>query len=250
VTRRATAMPRHTPTTARFEARARARRWAPWRRAAILVLVLAVIGAIVWLIWWSPVLVVRSVRVEGASGAQAGEVTTVAQVPVGQPMARVDLDAVTRRVRAKVEIAEARASRSWPNTVVIAVKPRVPVLALKNPQGELQVVDATGVAFGTVAEAPAGVPMVTASSAAGTTQDAIKSALSVVSTLPPDLAAQVSTLTVATASSVTFTLAGIQVTWGGADQPELKVKVLRTLMQTHPAAIDVSAPDSPVTRDG
>jgi len=40
------------------------------------------------------------------------------------------------------------------------------------------------------------------------------------------------------------------VTWGGADQPELKVKVLRTLMQTHPAAIDVSAPDSPVTRDG
>ena len=212
------------------------------------LVVAAVIAGVGWLVWFSPYLVVRQVEVEGVSGADAAAVTEIAKVPIGQPLARVDTAAISERVRGKVSIAEARTSRSWPDAVTITVRPRVPALVLKNSQGQLEVVDATGVSFGVVPEPPAGVPLVEASSTSGESKDALKAALSLIRTLPDDLAAQVSSINVSSANLVTFTLGGVQVTWGGADEPQRKVQVLRALLKTGPEMIDVSAPDTPTTR--
>ena len=51
-------------------------------------------------------------------------------------------------------------SRSLPDTVVITVTPRVAVLAVRNPRGEVDVVDRDGFTFRTVGSAPADVPLV------------------------------------------------------------------------------------------
>lgn len=232
----------------RFAERARARRWAPWRRALVVLAVLAVVSGVIWLVAFSPYLVVRQVEVEGVTGAERDAVVAVAQVPLGTPLARVDTGAITDRVRGRVTVADARTSRSWPATITVTVRPRTAALVLKNSQGQLEVVDATGVAFGEVAEAPAGIPVVTASSEQGQSKDALKAALSLIRTLPADLSAQVSTITVGSANLVTFRLGEVDVTWGGADRPERKIAVLRALLATTPAAVDVSAPDTPVTR--
>ena len=61
-------------------------------------------------------------------------------------------------------IAAAAVERRWPSTVVIQAVPRMPALAVRNSQGQLQVVDAAGVAYATVAEVPRGVPLATAES--------------------------------------------------------------------------------------
>jgi cell division protein FtsQ len=109
-------------------------------------------------------------------------------------------------------------------------------------------VDATGVAFGVVSSAPEGVPVVTATGSKGTTPEALRTSLAVLEALPADLADEVSTVKVSSADLATFTLGKRTVVWGGAEDAERKVAIIRALLTTKAKVIDVSAPDTPVTR--
>lgn len=232
----------------RFQERALERRRRPWRRALWVLGSLVVVGALVWLTFWSPVLAVRTIEVSGLTGADRTAVAGLVGVEKGTPLARVDLDAVEQRVRTRRTIAEVSVERGWPSTLLVRTVSRQPALVLKNPQGQLEVVDSTGISYDTVKTPPAGIPVVTAASPKGTTQPALEAALSVVSVLPPALAGQVSAIEVSTVNLVSFTLGGVTVVWGGSDEPERKLQILQVLLPTNPAVIDVSAPDTPVTR--
>ncbi|KGN33120.1 peptidase S33 [Knoellia sinensis KCTC 19936] len=234
----------------RFRARALQRRRRPWLRILWTIVALAVVGALVWLVFWSPVLAARTVEVSGVTGADRTAVADLVDVDGTTPLARVDLEAVEQRVRTRRNIAEVSVERGWPSTLHVRAVPREPALVLKNPEGQLEVVDATGVAYGSVRTAPAGVPVVTADSTKGTTKPALEAALSVIHTLPSDLADQVSSIRVSTANLVSFTLGDVEVVWGGADEADRKLAILRALLATEPTSIDVSAPDTPVTRGG
>lgn len=232
----------------RFRERALRRRRQPWVRGLWTVVVLALLAGLGWLSFWSPVLAVRSIEVRGVTGADRTAVAGLIQVPLGTPLARVDIEAVEERVRGRRTVAEVSVERRWPSTLLVRAVPRQPALVLKNPQGQLEVVDATGLSYGTVATAPPGVPVVTAASSKGTTKEALESALSMVHTLPPDLASQVRSIKVSTANLVSFSLGDVEVVWGGVDEADRKLAILRALLPTRPAVIDVSAPDTPVTR--
>lgn len=202
----------------------------------------------VWLAFWSPVLSVRSIQVTGVTGADKTAVNGLVNVAKGTPLARMDLDAVEQRVRSRRAIAEVSVERGWPSTLRVQVVPRQAALVLKNPEGQLEVVDATGVSYGTVTAAPTGVPIVTAASTEGTTTEALEAALSVIRTLPADLAQRVTAIQVSTANLVSFSLNGVKVVWGGADAADRKLEILHALLPTKPEVIDVSAPETPVTR--
>lgn len=232
----------------RFRDRALQRRRRPWRRLLWTTGTLLVVAAVGWLMFWSPVLAVRSVQVSGVTGADRSAVAALVGVEEGTPLARVDLDAVEQRVRTRRILAEVSVERGWPSTLVVRTVPRQPALVLKNPQGQLEVVDSTGVSYDTVTVPPPGIPVVTAASTKGTTKEALEAALSVVGTFPPTLADQVSAIEVSTANLVSFTLGGVEVVWGGADEAERKLRIVQALLPTKPAVIDVSAPDTPVTR--
>jgi cell division protein FtsQ len=66
--------------------------------------------------------------------------------------------------------------------------------------------------------------------------------------LPAQLQRRVSAVTVSGADLVTMKVGRTTVTWGGVDQPEKKLAILTALLKGAPRAIDVSAPDTPVTR--
>ena len=232
----------------RFQERALERRRRPWRRVLWLVGALAAVAALVWVTFWSPVLAVRSVQVFGVGGAERAGGAPRVGGEQGTPPGPGDLDAVEQRVRTRRVLAEVSVERGWPSTLVVRTVPRQPALVLKNPQGQLEVVDSTGVSYDTVTVAPTGIPVVTAASPKGTTPQALEAALSVVSTLPPSLAGQVSAIRVSTANLVSFTLGPVEVVWGGADEAQRKLAILEALLPTAPAVIDVSAPDTPVTR--
>jgi len=209
---------------------------------------LALLMGGVWLVELSPVLVARSVRVEGVSPGTAATIRSLAAVPMGTPLARVDTAAIARRVLATGTLAEVTVSRSWPNAIVIVASPRVPVLAVKNPQGQVQVVDGQGLAYATVAAPPKGVPLIDTVENPPS-KDSMRAGITVLQALSTVQRGRVTNVTVSGANMVTLRLGTVTVVWGGASEPELKVKVMTALLrQNRAGTIDVSAPRTPVTR--
>lgn len=232
----------------RFAARAAHVRRRPWLVTAWLAGGLALLAGGIWLVQFSPVLVARSVRVEGVPRGAVAEVMRRAAVPIGTPMARVDTTAIADRVIATATLAEVSVGLSWPSTIVIMASPRVPVLAVKNPQGQVQVVDAQGVAYATVSAPPKGVPTINTVENPPS-RDALRAGITVLRALSPSQRGRVTNVTVSGANMVTLKLGAVTVVWGGASEPELKVRVLTALLG-HKGfkTIDVSAPSTPVTR--
>jgi cell division protein FtsQ len=232
----------------RFERRAAAVRRRPRALVAVAAGVAVVLALTVWLVGFSSVLAVRTVTVTGlADPGEQQAVVTAAQLPVGVPLARVDTGGAVERVAQIPTIASVSVSRSWPSTVVVSVQRKVAVLAVKNPQGQLQVVDASGVPFETVATLPPGVAQVNAATDAPD-PEGIKAAISVLQLLPAEQRAQVSGVTVTSADLVTFQLGSVNVVWGGVADGPKKLAVLQALLATKPGVVDVSAPDTPITR--
>jgi cell division protein FtsQ len=213
-----------------------------------LVVALALVAGGVWLVEFSPVLVTRSVRVEGVPGGQVAKIVARAAVPMGRPLAKADTDAIARRVIATAVLAKVTVSRSYPSTIVISASLRVPVLAVKDPQGHVQVVDAQGVAYATVSQAPEGVPLVNTLESPSSTAS-MRAALGVLKTLSPKQRTRVSKVSVLGPNMVMLKLSGVSVVWGDGSEPQLKVKVMTALLkQKNVETIDVSAPRSPVIR--
>jgi cell division protein FtsQ len=80
-------------------------------------------------------------------------------------------------------------------------------------------------------------------------RDSLLAAITVLEVLSPSQRARVSNVTVSGANLVTLKLRAVTVVWGGASEPELKVKVMTALLRLKGVhTIDVSAPRTPVTR--
>lgn len=233
---------------ARFAVRAAQVRRRPWLLAVWLAGALLLLATGLWLVELSPVLVTQSVRVQGVP---AGEVSTIARragVPLGTPLAKVDTLAIARRVIATPTLAEVTVRRSWPSTIVISVRMRVPVLAVKDPQGQLQVVDSQGDVYAIVSAPPQGVPLVNTVENPPS-KESMSAAISVLQALSSGQRAAVTDVAVLGENMVTFKLGPVSVVWGGASEPELKVKVMTALLkQKGVGTIDVSAPLTPAIR--
>jgi cell division protein FtsQ len=233
---------------ARFQQRASHARRRPWRLAGWSTAAVAVVALLVWVVGFSSLLAVRTVEVVGVPSAEARAITGLAAVPLGTPLARVDRDRIADRVRQRATLANVSIERSWPSTLVIHASPRVPVLVAKNPQGQLHVVDARGVAYAQVRTAPRGVPVVLAASDAALTPEALRAAVSVVTVLPAAVERRTTNVSVSGANLVTLKVGRTSVVWGGVSEPQKKLKVLTALLPGSPRLIDVSAPDTPITR--
>jgi cell division protein FtsQ len=109
-------------------------------------------------------------------------------------------------------------------------------------------VDAQGVAYATVSAAPKGVPLIDTVESPPS-MESMRAAMTVLRALSPGQRGKVTNVTVLGPNMVTFKLGPVTVVWGGASEPELKVKVMTALlMQKGVGTIDVSAPRTPVIR--
>jgi cell division protein FtsQ len=233
---------------ARFQRRAQDVRQRPLRLLGYAAVVVVVLLALGWVVGFSPLLAVRTVEVVGVPDSEVAAIKALAKVPLGRPLARVDDDAVAARVAERATLADVSIERSWPSTLVIHASPRQPFLVVKNPQGQLQVVDATGVAYAQVSTAPRGVPTVNAASSAALSRDALAAAVSVVQVLPAAMQKRVTNVTVSSANLVTLRIGRTSVVWGGVGAPERKLAIMTALLKGNPKLVDVSAPSTPVTR--
>lgn len=229
----------------RFARRQWARRWLAWRPVLALLLAVGLVVGAVWLVFFSPVLAVQVVEVEGGSTLGDAEVRAVAAVPDGQPLARVDLDAVRSRVEALAVVRSAEVTRQWPDGVRITLEERV-AIAVVDIGGRIRGMDAEGVIFRDYAQAPPSLPRVRTTGETG--PDALREPAEVVAALPEDISRRVDHVSVATVDQIELVLRdGRTVTWGSAEESEQKAAVLVRLLQQPARHYDVSVPGNATT---
>jgi cell division protein FtsQ len=229
----------------RFNRRQWRRRWLAWRYVLVAVLVVALVAGGIWLVYFSSVLTVKRVDVEGNQLLTRNQVLEAARVPDGEQLARVDIDAIATRLRALAAVRSVDISRKWPDAVQIEVRERVAVAVIEIG-GKLRGLDAEGVVFNDYAKAPPGLPRI--SSTSSTTPDALKEAATVVAALPKELSAMVDHVEVLTVDQITLVLRDERVVlWGSSDDSATKAEVLLQLLRQPAKVYDVSVPGQPTT---
>ncbi|GAA4108250.1 hypothetical protein GCM10022215_01810 [Nocardioides fonticola] len=230
----------------RFARRQWARRLLTARRALVLLGLVAVAAVAVWAVWFSSWLSVAKVEVHGTSQLTAAQVENAARVPLGGPLATVDLGAIRTRVEALAGVASADVTRSWPDGVRIDVTERQAV-AVVRIGGLLRGMDAGGVVFRTYRTAPVGLPAVT--TGAGTSAEALAEAAAVVTSLPQEVAVKVDHIDVRSVDAIALVLRdGRTVEWGNSTNSRQKAEVLGALLRQQARVYDVSVPSKPTTR--
>ena len=225
------------------------------RRTVQLAAVVLGLGLVAWVVWGSPVLSVRSVRVDGESTLPADQVRETAGIEEGIPLLRVDVTAVRDRVARLPQVDSVEVARGWPSTVVITVVERRPVAVVGTP-GSRSLVDDSGILFDTVTgDAPEGVvPLEVADP--GPDDPPTMAALGALTALPPGVREQVTAAAATSAEDVSLTLSdGTLVRWGTAEETPAKASALTAVLaqieaeSIEPAGtIDVSTPDAVVLR--
>jgi len=210
----------------------------------VLLVLLTVFGA-GYLVLFSPLLGVRTVEVVGVRSLSAGDVRAAAAVPEREPMLRVDLEEIRRRVKQLSLVADVRVDRSWPSTLVVEVTERVPVAVFKAEDGQW-LVDATGLAYTpATSEEATGLPELVVPRAVPD-DPATAVAVRVLTVLPERVRQELLAVTAHSPHDVRLTLsAGREVRWGGARDAERKAAVLDVLLSRPGKVYDVSAPELP-----
>ena len=209
------------------------------------VLLVALLGAGVWLVWFSSVLATQHVQITGLKTLSKDEVNSRAAVPLGVPLARQDLPGIADRVAQFPQIEHVVVERSWPNDVKVVVTERTPVFAVR--YANLYVlVDKSGVPYLTVTKQPDGLPL-----AAASKDD--RASLVEIATVSRDLSKKLRQQVVTIRADSPYALvlvldSGVEISWGTSEQSKLKGQVALALLKHDPKAIDVSAPHNATIR--
>jgi len=195
----------------------------------------------------SPLLSLKTIRVEGASKVSAASVRTALGGQLGRPLALIDFDSITRKLGNFPLIRSFVTETVPPGTLIIRIAERTPIATLATSSG-FSVVDPAGIVIDSSADRQPSLPLIELGSATKSSP-AFVAAVGVLLALPSALLKQVDTVTAQTSDDVTLTLTGGQsVVWGSAEQSALKAKVLAAVIAVGGATTkyDLSAPNHPV----
>ena len=215
-----------------------------WRVAFFALAAAGIVAAAVWVLFGSPLLVVRSVSVSGTHLVSRSEVVAASGVQLGTPLIRVNAARAAARIAAIPQVRSAQVTRSWPNRLVIVVRERTPELALPAYGGGYDLVDADGVVLQRVARRPADLPLYPTVAPEGALRGNpdLAAAAAVLGELPATLRHSVTSVSAPEADQVTLHLAGgITVLWGDTGRAAVKARELTVLMRAHMRYYDVSA---------
>jgi cell division protein FtsQ len=198
------------------------------------------------LLYFTPIMSARDIVVVGLGAVPQEEVISAVAVPPGTPLLQVNTDAVAERVAAIRRVASVRVQREYPSTLRVTVVERVPVVVKDYPDGP-HLFDRDGVDFAP-GPPPPGVPYLDTKNP-GPDDAPTRAALQVMTSLRPEVAAQVARVDAPSVAGITLQLTdGRQVVWGTTDRTEEKALKLGALLTQPGKTYDVSSPDLPTVK--
>lgn len=225
------------------------------RNAPGIFLVVALIGLTGYILGWSKALEIRSLEISAAGNeALIAPILIPKDVHIGLPMARVSNARITHDLAKFTWISEIKVRRRWfAHDLKVIISERRAIAQYQDNHGVMQYFDATGINFITP-NPPIGIPNI---NFAVENDSARSSVATFLAQTPPEFTAKMSALTVDSQNQISLitSLTGhsnLNIDWGAANQIELKVQVLRRLLNLPEnkkiVNVDLSNPLDPVVK--
>jgi cell division protein FtsQ len=210
----------------RFTRHSRRRRLT-WLGAAATIVLL---GGVLAVAVFSPVLALRTVDVQGAQTISAAAVRAALNDQVGTPLALLDTAKIDRDLSRFTLIRSYVTEVVPPNTLVVRIVERQAIAVIANGNNFDQV-DPAGVVLKTSATR-AGLPVIDIGSAKPG-GPAFTAAVKVLLAMPSSVASQVATVSATTLDDVSLTLTGNShtVIWGSSADSEAKALTLASMLK-------------------
>jgi cell division protein FtsQ len=233
----------------RAVARARRRRALAWAAGC------GVVGAFIWLAFFSPLLRVRELELVGARRTSVAQAWAVSGLSRDDNLLRVDTGAVERALERLPWVRSVVVDRILPGTVRAEVSERRPVLVVRSGRSSWTL-DRTGAVLAQGMAEP-GLPVVEAAvprlePGGRAAQAEVRAALAVLAALTDRVRARVVVIEARSAEELVLRLDdGLEVRVGAAEQLPAKREVLDALLTRlraeglQPAYVDVSVPTRP-----
>lgn len=236
-------------------ARGRQRR----RGLTALAVALGLLVAAVAVLWFSPLLALRSIEVRGTELLPESRAQEMLSDLHGTPLPQISTGDVAQRLQQENVVDEVTTRAELPGTLHVELTEHPPVAQVTDEDGvELysehgdvirsfdgpEVLDSEDYA----------IPEISSEAALGDEQ-VFAAVVAVLGELPEGARAQLESASAETIDSVTLELTdGRTVLWGGEDQGPAKAEVLEAILASEDAeltdadTIDISTPSTPVTR--
>ena len=213
----------------------------------VLIIVLA------YFLGWSSIFSVKQVEVAGApTAAVQAEIEKKSQIEVGQQLARVNPQSVSRIIEKLSWIKEASISRDWLSGVVaIEITPREPLAFFNSDQVPGQTIDEEGQLFSLPGYKNPDLALISAKS-----PDSALKANELFTALPENFRRSITSMMATSSNTFTLnsTLEGrdIRIRWGDSQEMALKISVINSLLKLPEnkkiKIIDVVAPHAPIVK--
>ncbi|MDO4254837.1 MAG: cell division protein FtsQ/DivIB [Kocuria sp.] len=235
-----------SPSTETFHRGLSVRKLMGFSALGLLLIVL-----LVWVLFYSPLLAVRSIEVNGAHLTDSQEVRGHLESFHGVPMTTISERDVMDRLGDLPQVRSVQVMTMPDNRLVVDLTERVPVAVVRDGD-QWAVVDQEATVLQVVDDrGQAHVPLIEGGREALSSEQ-FKVVSGVLSTLPSSLLEQVDSAKAVSSSTVELQLhGGITVRWGDSTQGALKADVLAQLVESREQTgavnvYDVSSPEHPV----
>lgn len=221
-----------------------------------IFLAVVLLGLLTYLLGWSTLLAARTVVVDGTqrSAEINGQIlNSVSNFHIGEPLARVDVHSLTRKISLLDWVDKASVKRDWLHgRIHIVIQERNPIAQFVDSSGSLKLIDKSGVVF--ASKGGGKYPLISFASA---NPELISSVAIFVQALHPDLIENLESLAIRSTEYIQSRHTGLGsghliIRWGDNSEMSTKDKVLRALLalpeNQKAKLIDLSSPLSPIVK--
>lgn len=229
-----------------------------------IALTIALISLLAYLLGWSSLLAVKTISITGTSEPaliQSSIDASTPKISIGEPLARVDVQSLRRRILLNQWVSSATIGRNWLHgELTVAVRERAPVASYQAPDGTTHYFEASGLDFLSPIKYPA-LPNISLNDPSTSAKERVARLLTTLHDKSSALLENAQSFTVTTARNGAVALGmkvqisptrTVTIRWGDGSDIALKIAIyqkLVTLKENAKAQIfDLSDPLSPITK--
>lgn len=226
------------------------------KRSPGIVLSILLLALLTYLLGWSTLLAARTIVIDGTlrtSEIQNQIINPSTNLHIGEPLARVDVHAISRRISLLDWVESQSVKREWLHgRLHIIIQERTPIAQFTQSNGSIRLIDKNGKVF--AAKSSAHYPVISFATAG---DQLVPAAASFVQALPADLLGNLQSIAIRSSDFIQSSHSGMGkgtliIRWGDSSEMGTKVKVLRALLALPENAqaklIDLSSPLSPIAK--